>query len=362
MLILLITIACIHLHACQRPEEPVVQSARSRHDLNQRFQRIEGWTGGDGAYSVKLPNGRMLWLFSDTWVGKVENSKRVDATIVNNSVGVQTEDKVEYSIRRDTTGKPQAMITPPDGRGWHWLFAGSMVKEKLLIFMPQLEKTNEKSVFGFRTMALWLGVVGNPLDTPTSWNVQSIKIPHAEYSSKRERSFGSALLSDGGFLYIYGTDEDSSVLAKRRQLIVARAKLETADDPGSWEFYGQGAWHKKVEKAEPVADEMASEASVIQLPQRNQYLLVYTRNGLSKEIRGRLAANPWGPWSPPATLYVCPEASWDHRIFCYAGKAHAMLNDGNRIIVSYVANSFDFWHVASDARLYWPRFVEVQLK
>src|SRR5688500_6001921 len=30
-----------------------------------------GWTGADATYSVKLPNGNVAWLFSDTFVGRV---------------------------------------------------------------------------------------------------------------------------------------------------------------------------------------------------------------------------------------------------------------------------------------------------
>jgi hypothetical protein len=31
------------------------------------------------------------------------------------------------------------------------------------------------------------------------------------------------------------------------------------------------------------------------------------------------------------------------------------------VVVSYVVNSFDFWQVAREAKLYWPRFVRVTL-
>jgi hypothetical protein len=61
-------------------------------------------------------------------------------------------------------------------------------------------------------------------------------------------------------------------------------------------------------------------------------------------------------------VYECPEAAWDRQIFCYAAKAHESLVAGDQFILSYAANSFDFWQVARDARLYWPRFVRVDLE
>jgi hypothetical protein len=53
--------------------------------------------------------------------------------------------------------------------------------------------------------------------------------------------------------------------------------------------------------------------------------------------------------------------SRDKRLFCYGAKAHPTLSSGQDLVVTYVVNSFDFWQVAREARLYWPRFVRVRL-
>ena len=37
------------------------------------------------------------------------------------------------------------------------------------------------------------------------------------------------------------------------------------------------------------------------------------------------------------------------------------LSFGQELVISYVVNSFDFWQVARQAELYWPRFVRVTL-
>lgn len=340
-----------------------VKSAQSRPDLDQLFQQTSGWTGGDGVYSVQLSNKKLLWLFSDTWVGDIQKNKHVNATIVNNTVALQDDPKARpvFFIRRNAQGQPQAIVTPVNGRGWYWLFAGAQVQNKLLLFLPQLEKTDDKSVFGFRGIGMWLGVVENPHDDPLTWRVTQTRLPHALYTSMRERTFGAALLTLGEYLYIYGTEDTPVAVGRKRHLILARARLATATDPGTWEFYGQGNWHRQPERCEALADEMASEASVVWLPARKQYVLVYTRGGMSNEIRGRVASQPWGPWSEPVTLFRCPETGWDRRVFCYAAKAHHALSQGNTLIISYVANATDFWYMAGDARLYWPRFVEVEL-
>ncbi len=41
--------------------------------------RGPGWTGGDGGWSVPLPDGRVLWLFGDSFLGRVALATRPGA-------------------------------------------------------------------------------------------------------------------------------------------------------------------------------------------------------------------------------------------------------------------------------------------
>ncbi|MGM7445967.1 hypothetical protein ACPW7O_31915, partial [Streptomyces tunisiensis] len=49
--------------------EPRLTSAFARYGDDDA--RTDDWTGGDGTHSVPLPDGRLLWLFSDTFLGRV---------------------------------------------------------------------------------------------------------------------------------------------------------------------------------------------------------------------------------------------------------------------------------------------------
>lgn len=349
-----------------KPPELRVRDGKPLDQVSALFERTEGWTGADGAHSVALGPGKTLWLFSDTWVGGIRQGKRFDATIVNNSVALQegsgAEARIRFVVQRGTDGKPTALITPVDQRGWFWLQAGIVVDNRLHLFLTQVEKTGAPGVFGFRQIGQWLGVVANYQDDPTSWRVEQQRVPHTIFSPAREVTFGAALLRAKGFVYIYGTDEDIKPASRSRHLIVARAPATRVADFASWEFYGTGVWQRDFRKASRLVPGMASDCSVTWMPSRRQYVLVYTEGGLSERILARTAAHPWGPWSEPVTVFRCPEMGWDQRIFCYNAKAHETLaTSDNELTISYVANSFDFWHVAADARLYWPRFVRVRL-
>jgi hypothetical protein len=333
--------------------------------MNALFELNQGWIGADGAHSVDL-SSRRLWLFSDTWVGQVRAGKRCDAVIVNNSVGLQegtgATSKMRFAVRRNADKKAAALFTPSDGRGWFWLQAGAYVDNHLYVFLSQVEKTDKPGPFGFRQIGQSLGVVPNPDDDPTSWRCEQLKLPCTIFSPERELTFGAAVLRDRDYLYIYGTDEAVKPTQRDRYLIVARVGLAHIKDFTAWRFYDGAGWSADFNTSKRMVSGMASEGSVSYLPDVKQYVLVYTDGGLSERILARTAPGPTGPWSAPAVLYRCPEAGRDKRIFCYGAKAHPTLARGNELVVSYVANSFDFWQVAADATIYLPRFILVKYR
>lgn len=329
------------------------------------FQNTNGWIGADGDFTVLLKNGLTLWLFSDTFIGTVRHGRRVQATMINNSAAWQhglnpPHSKVEFFYRKSADGTPASLVTPPEKRGWFWLFDGVMARGKLFLFLLQIDRTNETSGFGFRQIGTWLGEVSNPLAPPTQWHIVQKRIPFARSGAGGSRLFGSAILARNGFIYVYGTDERKG---SGREMILARAPEGKPGDFSTWRFRTRDGWSPKVEKAEPLCGGIATEYSVSWLPSLRRYVLISTENGLSEKIIARTAPEPWGPWSAASVVYRCPEARQDRKkqIFCYSAKAHPMLTTApDELILTYAANSSDFTQVVNDARLYWPRFVRAK--
>lgn len=335
-------------------------------ELDRLFQREDGWIGADGAHSVALGGGRTLWLFSDTWVGSTRDGHRTDAGIVNNTVGLMRSTaagpRLDFSIRRDGEGAPNAFLAPPDGRGWFWLQAGAVADGRLWLFLPQIERTEDPGVFGFRSCGLWLASTADFRgDDPLAWRFELAPFPHAKFTPERERTFGCAALVHDGFLYAYGT-EDVIDTFRTRHLILARVPVGSASEPDAWRFLADGEWQADFRRASRLFDGMGSEAAVLHQRARGRFVIVYTENGLSERILARSAPQAWGPWSEPLELARCPEARRDPLLLTYAAKAHATLSSDDELAVSYVVNSLDFWQVARDASLYWPRFLRVRLR
>jgi hypothetical protein len=326
------------------------------------FQRTSGWTGGDGAYSTALGNDRFLWLFGDTFIGEVKDGRHVNALLVNNSIAIQ-KGKEPGAVSMDfvyqilTDGRPAAFMQPEDGLGWFWPYHAVRTPEGLYLFLLRVEPTGNPQDFGFRPVSNWLGHVGNPEEPPHRWVISQRKIP---WGSER-RKFGSFVLTNGDYCYIYGTAVERVRGLESKYLLLARAPIGRLGDFSAWRFFRDGEWIADVDRAGRVCEKVASEVSVSFQPVLNRYILVYTEDGLSENIVIRLSPTLHGPWSGPLRVYRCPEARRDPRIFCYAAKGHPEIaGSPEELIITYVTNSTDFELIRSDASLYRPRFLRIR--
>ena len=342
-----------------------VVKAEPAPEWDAKFAGKEGWIGGDGVCSAVLGPKRVLWLFGDTLLGTVKDGKRPGAAMVNNTIGIQSGLGKEATIRfvsgRSKDGKPAAFLVPADGKGWFWPQTAVEVEGRLFVFLPQVDRTKDPGVLGFKTIGQWLAIVENPEDDPEQWRVKQQRLPFADFQPERALSWGSAVLAVGDYLYVYGFREQGKKIGQRR-LTVARVPAKKLDDFTAWEFRTEASWSPKATDATTLAAGLATEFSVTQAPGGKGYVAVYTENGLGNRIVGRFASAPEGPWSAPLLLYTCPEMGKDKGLFSYAGKAHSWAASGNELLISYCVNSWEFARLFGDETVYRPKFVRVQLR
>jgi len=335
-------------------------------DYNALFERQEGWTGADGAYTVKLSENRILWLFGDTWYGEIRDGRHEHAVIINNSIAIQRglrppEASVRFYAGKAPGGQELAFIRPADGRGWLWIYDGIQTANGLYLFLIQLDRTAERDSFGFKIIGSWLGHVTNPADSPDNWHLSQCRIPWARFSPSGDTLFGSALMRQSPFIYIYGVTEEVTGGIRNKSMILARVLENRIGQFDQWQFFAGGQWTTDFNKSSRLCGGMANEYSVSYLPGLEKYVAVYTENGFSRNIVLRFAADPGGPWSEPQKVYTCPEMNRGEDVFCYAAKGHPDLAPSpGEIIVTYVANSSNFDRIAADAGLYRPRFLGVR--
>jgi len=355
---------------------PSAYHGRPLPALDRLFHRTDGWTGGDGVYSVRLAPTRVLWLFSDSFVGSlVDGNTRRGSTMIHNAVAIQDGDdpmvvRPRFYYRTTKDGKPASFIDAPDGRGFVWIYAGAMTTRGLYFFLIQIEPTSDVQAFGFRSIGMWLAHVADPSGSPSHWRITTTRVPGSVFTSGLNRIWGSAMLEHDGFIYVYGTDEELPATATTsKRLIVARAPVDHLGDFAQWRYRCGNAWVDDPARVTPLTSGMANEFSVTYSKEHRDFVMVLSESGLSSRIVRRRARHPWGPWDAPRCVFeVEMPVPPPHQLFTYAGKAHAVfklgrheLVDPDEMVVSYVINSCNFADLINDATLYRPRFVACRL-
>jgi len=317
-------------------------------ELDALFQRTNGWIGADADYSIPLSSSVTLWLFGDTVIGQVRDGKRVNATMVNNSIALLPGGgSPRFFYRTNAAGKPASVFQPVDDtNSFFWPWDGVRTDRGLFVFLMQVRHTADKSVWGFKVFATALAFVPNPDAPPQDWKITFRTVPF--------KPFGWAVLKDAGYVYIYGSNR------KRGGSFVARASENSLDDFGQWRFYENGHWGENELDATPIFTEAPPEGTVRWLPDLHRFAAIYSPD-IFGDIVMRTSESPVGPWNDRRVVYHCDEGKLSRAFYCYAGKMHPELSRPGELVVTYAVNSNEFSDLFSDARIYWPRFVRLKL-
>jgi Domain of unknown function (DUF4185) len=354
------TVLVIASFLAELPPTPfTIESARALPALTAKFTRAEGWTGSDGAYSIPLSPKRTLWLFGDTWIGKVENGKRTKSRMINNTAAWQDLGDSQAPMRFfwDDSGKEAAALLKPDeAKTWHWPGDGAMIGGKLYLVLHVI-RHKEKGAPGFQFdwVADDLARIDNPNDEPTKWNFERRRLP-------KEMRWGNACYCDGQHLYIYGSIAEKRALEAPLALARIPVKRLANLDFTAWEYWVKDKhWSDKIERLEPVIRDGASELSVQRLRGIDGLVMVNIPLGIGSTIVVRHAERPEGPWSKPLLAYQTPKQQ--EKVFIYAAKGHAELatRDG-QLIITWCRNIGDLGEHVKHPDIYIPQAVEVILK
>lgn len=348
--------------ALHRPQS--VELATPVRELDQMFAPRNGWAGADGAYSMELTQGRRAWLFSDTWISKIEGSRRVESRMINNSVGIsEANGSVGFFHRVSGGGAPDSVFKPSVGVGFYWIFGGTAHGSTGWIFLQRVRTTDDRSAFGFEVMGTELARVANIQDPPGDWRKTVRPITFSGKRPGSHRIFGSALARSGDELVVYGVE--MATTNRPFGMLVAKVHVDQAHDESQWRFFDGRRWSRSEKAIRPILDSVPTEFSVHRAEDvpGTPWVLTYMEGGIFGNILMRLSPSPTGPWSEPVRVFECPEKTRGEGVFCYSAKAHPGFQpEPGRVIVSYCANAPKISTVLNDTALYRPRFVRVDVE
>ncbi|MEU9511147.1 fibronectin type III domain-containing protein [Micromonospora sp. NPDC048169] len=303
------------------------------------------WTGGDRTVSVPLPDGRVAWFFSDTFLGTVnsDGSRPANSPMVHNTLVVQDESGLTETRHGGTAAAPKSFMCD-DSVGLGCWVADAVVDGSVVRVLVNKYAATGPGVLDVKP-------TGNALVTLT--------LPGLAVQEVRDLPLGSAitwgqeLLNEAGYTYIYGSEHAEGVKFARL------ARVPLGGLAGPWQFWTGNGWSSQANESARIASGVGTAFAVQKI--NGQYLLVTMEGHLvfNSTIVAYAANSPTGPFGDPIELARVSPGSNDRPLIVYDTSTHPSLAANGKLLISYNVNSFDRQVTLDDVTTYRPRFIEV---
>ena len=285
--------------------------------------------GQGGNYTVALPDGGVLWLLNNVWMGETKSDGQAAVWGVVDGAAALSRSTDPYSQRG-------ALTYVSDENGWPLPLMAGDLKEysQARKFRPRAGLAAGGKYYVFYSVLNNYGPefydyfrVGQGVawaEKPAGPYRKSPGADHYPMWNDIEPSFGSAVWADdGGWVYVYGR---VMTAPGEYGAALARVKPENLLSKEQYSYYSveaaSGAWTGDVAEASVVIEHMPEEFSVTYNEFLKRYLLVYLDAG-SGAVSARQASYPWGPWGEKTPLLACKETD-----YCEGAKEQAVFAAG----------------------------------
>ena len=355
----------LRAQSCTLPPAPSQGAIDSTFD-DLMIQNGPGWTGADGSYSLALPDGDSLFLWSDSYIGTVNPQTRLrssDLFQAHNSLTVWDPTTNSYT----TVGYPpstSSYFVPTNKKNWFWVGGSLLVQPSPGVYQIEVMLSEWTSQLKF---------AGNSLATLSYPSMAIVSIKPVK-SESTVIMWGSWLLQSGGYTYIYGLKDPGN---DNKEPYVARAKSPASLTNASlWQYWNatSGAWMSGASNATQMSGVTATTGEYSVNLFRASTGPFYMLTGMDPQnppyplwsnITTYYACSPQGPWSAKTTVYTAPEAGAagckTGTLLTYNAKAHPEFTGSTGILLSYNVNA----NTGSDlvcGNDYIPRWVRIQIQ
>lgn len=324
-----------------------------------------GWTGADATFSLRLPDGRSLWLWSDTFIGTVDPDTRQRASYfftAHNSLTIQ--DQAAGTLT--TLGYPPSTTSyfaPKRRTNWFWV--GDAVVVDVAPGVQKLEVV----------LVEWTGFYQFVGESVATLSLPSLAVDSVQKIALQDGTiwWGAKLMREGSYYYLYGIKDPGT--ANKLPYLARFSSIGDLTRAARWRFWNatSGTWVVGQANATPLAGVPAitGDYSVHKLQASTGpfYLMV----GMDpanppypgwKNVTSYYACAPEGPWTQRTVVYATPETGapgcQTGTTLTYNPRAHPEFAQGEDVLVSYNVNA----SVGQDlvcADDYRPRFVRIRI-
>lgn len=367
------------------------------------------WSGGDGTHSVRLPDGRTLWLADDPVLEPVHpppnplgqpyawrdtTGGRTPAWAHNALLVMSPAGRLERTLTGGTATAPGAFF--PDVSAvpqvWRWPVQG--------VVEPRSPGAAERVV----RILLWDRAAGPPpwlYGVPLATEVATLSLPDLRLETIVKVSdqgavpqpgarvlYGATAVRANGWTYVFGGDDGPgrtpSMPSSRAYL--ARVPEGRLAEPGAWRYWDGAGWQPSAARAAPVLgggsgtdggaarNDRRGVGSSFSVVRQDGTWVLFTMDaggpagsGLSA-VATYWACAPQGPWHGPAAGFrppLPPDSAGGAVV--YNPQGHPEFDGRSGLLLSYdlnwlgVSSAQVAAEVHRNAALYRPRFVRLRL-
>lgn len=341
------------------------------------------WTGGDGTHSVRLPDGRTLWIFDDTFLGPVNPPDALHPHAwrspgvagLANSIVVQAPPSgmagLVATLHGGTAAHPTSWLPGEHAQGlWRWPTAAVVSDgpgaRVLRVFAHRTSGADKRAIYGTGT-----ATEIHSFTLPGLRPLRTVTLPVGSDQPGSRVLYGGSALRLGHQFYVYGntTPRTGSPL-----LYLARVPVGSVADPAAWRYDADGSWTGDPAEARPLRTPSGDAADVSTgysvLRHGGTYLLMTMdpAGGTLRRIATYWGCSPSGPWHGPRAFYTAPETAGGGStgtVVAYNPQFHPEWSTRAGVLISYDVNDAStangLRNVQADVTIYRPRFLRIRL-
>ena len=164
------------------------------------------WRGGDCASTVDLGDGRVLWLFADSYIGVKPPYLRDQCCVkmIRNCMGIQTgydPSSADFTVYWPGTKDSPEAFFPTEDTSWFWPGNGIRIDDILIVFLMRV--CDSDSGLGFVTCGHAAFLISDIDGDPGEWSISRFKLPDNPFGIM----LGAATIFEPPYLYAFSVKE-----------------------------------------------------------------------------------------------------------------------------------------------------------
>ena len=345
-------------------------------DYERAFDGIRSvdleWGTADGGAPVRLPDGRVVWIFGDTFIGQVQGGRSMAPgwVFANNSFVLQ-DGACFQPIMGGMRGARADLIPDPAPNQWYWPMTGVVTNGALQVFLLHMERASGPAAFDWR--ATGVDVATFALPTLSLVGVSPIAALSRPVGPDGVFVYwaNGALVHSDGYVYAYGRNRGGSDPSFEQWA----ARAPSAAIAGPWEYWtGDDVtpWSTDATLAEPMQflDKDGNPAELAagspptpgSRPDAHAFIVPHGAGFLasaklvevfSDDVSTWYSASPTGPWKYVGRAVTTPRSHPEQML--YLGRVVPDL-PGGPIVMWSVQIPGSLEGIANDLTTYSVRF------